>query len=146
MSNKVVCFGEVLYDVYPDGKRIGGAPFNVAAHLKQLGNESYIITRIGEDGNGSELISAIGGYTIPTDTVQIDNRLPTGIVNVTLDQEGKATYDIKEPSSWDNISASKKDLTLVTEAEAFVFGSLACRSSRSRSSLFKFAENYYQAS
>jgi len=140
MNNKVVCFGEVLFDVFPDGKRVGGAPFNVAAHLTQLGNQASIISRIGEDANGSEMLSAIARLKISTDTVQMDSRLPTGLVNVSLDEEGSPSYEIKDPSAWDNIASSKSDISLVADADALVFGSLASRGAKSKSSLLKFAD------
>ena len=141
MSSKVVCFGEILFDVYPDKKVIGGAPFNVAAHLAQIGDQASIISRIGEDGNGSEVLAQVAQHKLSTETIQIDSRFPTGLVNVSLDDKGSPSYQIQEPSSWDNIAASKNDLQLVSEADAFVFGSLACRGSKSKSSLLKFADN-----
>jgi len=141
MSSKVVCFGEVLFDVFPDGKKIGGAPFNVAAHLRQLDNQVSLISRIGEDANGSEVLSAVSSFKMSTDTIQLDSRLPTGLVNVTIDEQGNASYDIQQPSSWDNIASSKKDLSLVAEADALVFGSLASRGAKSKSSLLKFADS-----
>ena len=63
---EVVCFGEVLWDVYPDGKKLGGAPFNVAAHLTKLGTQGYIITKVGSDNLGAEILEAIEDQNIDT--------------------------------------------------------------------------------
>ncbi len=139
--SKVVCFGEVLFDVFPDGKRIGGAPFNVAAHLKQLDNDSSLISRIGEDSNGSEVLTALLGHRLSPDTVQMDSKFPTGLVQVQVDDDGIPTYEIEEPSSWDKIIARPEDIKLVSEADALVFGSLACRGTKSKNALLKLADH-----
>ena len=140
MSNKVVCFGEVLFDVYPEGKKLGGAPFNVTAHLSQLGTDASIISRIGDDEHGVEILKAMSQFNVSRDHVQKDERHPTGLVSVSLNDKGIPSYVIKENSSWDFIACSEKDLKLVSEADALVFGSLACRNKKSRSSLLKLAD------
>ena len=141
MNNKVVCFGEVLFDVYPDGKKLGGAPFNVAAHLSQLGVASAIISRIGDDTNGKEILDAIAPFNIPAENIQIDNQYPTGLVTVTLDDKGIPSYVIEKNSSWDFITCSKEDINLVVEADASVFGSLAARNFNSKASLLHLANH-----
>jgi fructokinase len=136
----IVCFGEVLWDVYPDGKKLGGAPFNVAAHATQLGLKAHMISRVGKDALGEEIIQAIKAHSISPGYTVMDENFETGVVNVLLDQQGKPTYDIKQPAAWDFIVANRDNITLVQEAEAFVFGSLACRSTISRNSLFELAK------
>lgn len=141
MSNKVICFGEILFDVYPDGKKIGGAPFNVAAHLNQLGDDASIISRIGEDVDGNTILSEVTQFRMTTESIQLDSKLPTGLVNVILDDKGIPSYDIAYPSSWDKIAVTPEDIERVSEAEALVFGSLACRNGKSKSSLLKLADH-----
>ena len=141
MPNKLVCFGEVLLDNYPDGKKLGGAPLNVAAHLSQLGDEVNLISRIGVDADGASILTEIIKYGISNDSIQQDSRLPTGLVHVNLDENGIPTYKIDMPSSWDNIACSSRDIENVSQADALVFGSLACRNGKSKSSLLKLAEH-----
>jgi fructokinase len=136
----IVCFGEVLWDVYPEGKKLGGAPFNVAAHATQLGLKAQMISRVGKDALGEEIIKAIKSQGISPGYTVVDKHHDTGVVDVLLDQQGKPTYNIKQPAAWDFIVANRDNITLVQEAEAFVFGSLACRSATSRNSLFELAK------
>jgi fructokinase len=136
----IVCFGEVLWDVYPDGKKLGGAPFNVAAHATQLGLKAQMISRIGKDELGEEIIKAIKEQGISPGYTVADKNYETGVVDVLLDQQGKPAYNIKQPAAWDFIVTNRDNITLVEEAEAFVFGSLACRSATSRKSLFELAK------
>ncbi len=126
-KNSIVCFGEVLWDVYLDTRKLGGAPFNVAAHLSQLGSQANIITRVGADSLGDEIIKAFDQYGIDNTYCQIDKSVQTGVVNVTLDKDGKPTYDIKQPSSWDFIESTNENSCLVRKSDALLFGSLACR-------------------
>lgn len=129
-NNNIVCFGEVLWDVYPNEKKLGGAPFNVAAHLKQLGSEVNIITKVGKDDLGNEIIKAIETQNISTEQLQIDEELPTGTVQVELDENGIPNYEIKEPVAWDLIQKKLTNLELVKNANALVYGTLACRTSQ----------------
>lgn len=132
----IVCFGEVLWDIYPDDKKLGGAPFNVAAHATQLGTTAYIISKIGNDVLGTAILDQIEHQQVPTDFVHTDNTFGTGVVNVILDKEGKPHYDIKQPSAWDFIHIAEHEKTLVHKAGALVYGSLASRNAQSRKSLF----------
>ena len=136
----VVCFGEVLWDVYPDAKRLGGAPFNVAAHLAQLGVEGRLVSRVGDDALGLEIREAMASLGVPTDSLQRDERHPTGTVQVTLDSGGMPSYEIEAPAAWDFITSEPVDHDLVREAEALVYGSLACRSETSLSTLHDLAQ------
>ncbi len=136
----IVCFGEVLWDIYADGKKLGGAPFNVAAHATQLDTAAYIISKIGNDELGTAILDQIENRQVPTDFVRLDYTFDTGVVNVALDQEGKPSYDIKQPSAWDFIHIEEKEKLSVQNASALVYGSLACRTSQSRRSLFELLE------
>jgi fructokinase len=135
MSKKIVCFGEVLWDVLPTEKIAGGAPMNVSIRLQSLGIETQMISKIGNDHLGKELISIIKDKNVATDLIQVDEQLSTGEVLVHLDEKGSATYDIVYPSAWDKIELNEQNINAVKEADAFVYGSLACRDEVSRTTL-----------
>ena len=130
LNKQVVSFGEVLWDVYPEGKKLGGAPFNVAAHLTKLGTQGHIVTKVGMDTLGEEILTAIQDQNIETNYTQIDFNFQTGTVDVTLDKFGQPTYDIKKPVAWDFIHANLENLNLVQNCDGLIYGSLACRSER----------------
>ncbi|MXV49376.1 carbohydrate kinase [Pedobacter sp. HMF7647] len=132
-----VCFGEILWDEFEDEKRIGGAPLNVALHLKKHGVESYIISAAGVDENGRNLIDYCDSTELNTGFIQTNHSLETGVVTVHLNADKHATYTIKQPVAWDEIQFSDEAARKVSEADAFVFGTLACRSKTSRDTLFK---------
>ncbi len=140
MKFKIVCFGEVLWDVFPTHKKIGGAPLNVALRLNSLGNEVYIISRVGNDENGTKLVEYINSNGVSTDFIQVDEANATGTVKVTLDTKGSASYDIEFPRAWDFIHPSDNLMTLVEESDAFYYGSLVARGDMSGSTLFKLIE------
>ena len=140
---KIVCFGEVLWDVFPNHKKIGGAPLNVALRLKSFGNNVSIISKVGKDDLGIQLLDFIETKGVSVENIQIDAGLKTGEVDVTLDQKGSASYTIMYPRAWDNIELANKDKTLVSSSDAFVFGSLIGRNNTSKNtliSLFSFAK------
>ncbi len=134
---KTICFGEVLVDVFPDGERIGGAPLNVAARLASMGAKSEIISKVGKDQRGKKIMSFLQERGIGTAGISEDEEYPTGVVEVSLSNSGSASYEISYPSAWDNILATENVKELVGDADAFVFGSLACRNEVSRRSLFE---------
>jgi len=135
----IVCFGEVLWDVYPDGKKLGGAPFNVSAHVNKLGLKAHMVSKVGNDPYGEEIRKAMQTQGILTNYTQLDDILETGIVDVLLDEEGKPSYTIKIPVAWDDIHTNDENIALLKKSEAFVYGSLACRTNQSRVSLFELA-------
>lgn len=137
MKLKVVCFGEVLWDVFPTHKKIGGAPLNVALRLNSLGNEVYIVSRVGNDENGTKLIDFINSNGVSTDFIQIDENYETGTVKVMLDDKGSATYDIEHPRAWDQIELLEKTMQKVKECDALYYGSLVSRDDISRNTLFE---------
>jgi fructokinase len=123
----VVCFGEVLFDVFPTHKKIGGAPLNVALRLASLGVKAQIISRIGNDKIGKELLEFIKENGVSTNTIQVDETFSTGEVLVQLDKKGSATYTINYPVAWDKIECTPEIENVVKNADAFVYGSLVCR-------------------
>lgn len=139
-QHSVVCFGEILWDVLPSGARPGGAPMNVAYHLKKLGLAPAVITRIGNDERGEQLLQLLKNNNITTGFIQKDAAQPTGVVVATLNEKAEATYDIVQPVAWDFIEAHEHLKKLVAGAEYFVFGSLASRNKVSRNTLFQLLE------
>ena len=129
MTKKIICFGEVLFDVFPTHRKIGGAPLNVALRLASLGINAQIISRIGKDEIGKELLAFIEKNGVDTDTIQIDENLSTGQVIVQLNEKGSASYTINYPVAWDEIICIPEDKITLKKADAIVFGTLVCRDS-----------------
>jgi fructokinase len=134
---KTVCFGEVLFDVFLKHKKIGGAPLNVTSRLKSFGVDAHIISAVGNDTNGKELIEYFENLEIPTNSIQVKENYPTGVVNVRLNEKGNASYDITYPSAWDKIRLSIEDTELVKNADVLVFGSLASRDESTKKTLLQ---------
>ena len=140
-SPPVVCFGETLWDLLPDGKLPGGAPMNVAYHLTKLGKDPAIISRIGNDSLGKELMEVFELKWIDTRYFQFDNQYATGKVFATIKEDNEVQYDIVKPVAWDFIQWKDEYESLIAGAEYFVFGSLATRSKISKSTLYKCFES-----
>jgi fructokinase len=134
---KVICFGEVLWDNFQTGKRPGGAPMNVALHLAKNEIKSIVVSSVGDDTNGKELINFLHSQNVSTARIQINKTLPTGIVEVQLDENQQATYTIVKPVAWDEIQYTETIQHEMASADAILFGSLACRSQLTRETLFK---------
>lgn len=135
-SFPVVCYGETLWDILPDMKVPGGAPMNVAYHLQKLNHNPAVISRMGVDELGIELLEVLNQKSIPTAFVQKDNEQPTGKVYAELRANNEVAYDIVKPVAWDFIEWSEEVSELVANADMFVFGSLASRSDKSKETLF----------
>ena len=134
MKHKIVAVGEVLWDLLPEGPQLGGAPANFAYHCRSLGADARTVTRVGADDRGRDVFDRFRQLDLPTGTVQVDPSLPTGTVEVTLD-DGQPHYTIREGVAWDAIAADEAALALVRSADAVCFGSLAQRSAASRRSI-----------
>lgn len=134
---KAVCFGEILYDVFPDKERIGGAPLNVAIRIASMGVDTEMISRVGVDEKGEELLAYLRSRNVETGNILKDENHPTGMVKVSLSTSGSATYEIKHPSAWDKIEITQNMMNSVQHADAFIFGSLVCRDEVSRNTLFE---------
>ncbi|GAA4816090.1 carbohydrate kinase [Litoribaculum gwangyangense] len=135
--SKVVCFGEVLWDVFPTHKKIGGAPLNVALRLNSFGNDVTMISSVGSDPDGKQIIDFIKENGISADEIQINDEYQTSHVNVILDSKGSATYTIEYPCAWDFIVLKKTSKDLVQNSDAFIFGSLVARNEVSGITLFE---------
>lgn len=140
--NKKLCvlgIGEVLWDMLPDGKRCGGAPANVVYHLNKLGTPAYIVSAVGNDAAGDELLSFLHSQNIPSDFI-CRNDFKTGIVDVTV-TDGIPQYEIKYPAAWDIIDISPSLIQKLSNVSAIIFGTLAQRHEYSRKNIFKIIEN-----
>jgi fructokinase len=133
--HKITCFGEVLWDVFPTHKKIGGAPLNVALRLHSFKNEVSIISSIGNDKNGRELKHYIEEQGLSAVYIQKNSTYETSEVAVQLDEKGAATYIIKQPCAWDYIFLEEQLLSLVKSSDAFIFGSLISRNKQSEDTL-----------
>jgi fructokinase len=123
---QVVGIGEMLWDVFPEGKRLGGAPTNFCCHCRQLGAEAIPVSAVGRDEFGRELLGILSTMGLPADQVAVDPIHPTGTVVVTLDK-GKPTYEITSDVAWDHIPMTPALSGLARRADAVCFGSLAQR-------------------
>ncbi|RMB58578.1 carbohydrate kinase [Dokdonia sinensis] len=123
---KIASFGEVLWDVFPDKKRLGGAPLNVALRLHSFGADVSMISAVGKDALGKETLELLEKEKLNISNIQT-NDFPTGSVQVTLDKGGSPSYEIQSEVAWDNILATKEAKTAVQDCDALVIGSLAFR-------------------
>jgi fructokinase len=132
---KIVGIGEVLWDLLLTGKQLGGAPANFAYHAHALGAQTHMITRVGQDDYGREIIRRFQNMGLPDSTVQIDPSKPTGTVKVVLSGDGLAHFTVLENVGWDFISVTDEALAVARNADAICFGSLAQRCEQSRNTI-----------
>lgn len=138
MTPKVTVFGEVLWDILPDGKLAGGATMNVAAHLQNYGLETSFISRIGNDELGTELREFMQGAGLSTDLVQTGETHLTGIAKANISDSNEVTYKIVHPVAWDYIQFEESALSKVELSDFFVYGTLASRDSITRNTLLRY--------
>ena len=134
-GSEVLCIGEILWDALPEGLFLGGAPFNVACHLRATGAPVAMVSRIGADRLGEEALRRATRYGVSTELIQVDDTLPTGFVRVDVDQTGNPGYDILEPASWDALELTGELRARAQRARAIVFGTLAQRHVTSRATI-----------
>lgn len=139
-KHQVVCFGEVLWDILPTGAVPGGAPMNVAYHLQKLNKNPALITRIGIDKRGQDLMNIFSQQGVCTDFFQVDNEYETGKVYANPNEQNEVVYDIVKPVAWDFIEWDDALTGLLKDADFFVFGSLAARNKISNDTLFNLLE------
>ena len=137
---KAICYGEILWDLLPSGAKPGGAPMNVAYHLQKLGITATLISKIGKDSWGNDLIALLQKQTIDTAYIQIDQEHVTGRVNAVIKENNEVEYDIVFPVAWDFISMQQELISLVQQTKYFVFGSLASRNNVSANTLLQLLE------
>jgi len=129
------CFGEVLWDCFGSGKRLGGAPLNVCLRLNSLGIDAQMLSAVGDDVLGHELLDSIKERQVSTDFISINPNKETSTVEVTLDSNGSASYQIVADTAWDNIALTAELIKQVKSSDIFVFGSLVARKDLSLNTL-----------
>ncbi|HVE58878.1 MAG TPA: carbohydrate kinase [Pyrinomonadaceae bacterium] len=142
MTNKfnIIGLGEILWDQLPDGKQLGGAPANFAYAASQLGNRGIVLSRVGDDESGRAILDELKSRNLSTDNIQIDAKNPTGVVKVSLNDEGQPSYEIVENAAWDFLELSADWRKLAQTADAVCFGSLAQRSAVSQKTIRGFID------
>jgi fructokinase len=134
----IVGLGEILWDMLPAGKQLGGAPANFAYHAQALGGRGVVVSCIGNDELGREIMSRLKELKLEQSYVSVDENHATGTVTVELDEQGKPNYTIHENVAWDYIASDSGLLELAVRADAVCYGSLCQRSEVSRDSVRDF--------
>ncbi|MBR9980135.1 MAG: carbohydrate kinase [Desulfatitalea sp.] len=134
----IVVIGEILYDVFDDYERIGGAPANFAMHLKQLGLPVRLLTRVGDDARGRTILQLLETRGFDLDDVQVDSRHPTGTVRVALDQEGVPQFDIRTDVAYDYLNINACAPEMWREVRMVYIGSLVQRTARVSDGMKRF--------
>jgi len=132
---KIVSCGEVLWDLFPEGARFGGAPANFACHAAILGGQVSMLSAIGKDSRGEDALSILKGFDIDTSLIQCVADTPTGSVGINVDDTGKPNYEIHAPSAWDCIVWTNELDSRVAQIDAIYFGTLGQRSELSRATI-----------
>lgn len=138
MNKTIVGLGEALWDCLPNGSKLGGAPANFAYHTSQFGFEAYAVSALGNDALGDQTVKEFDEKQLRYIMPRV--AYPTGTVQVTLDQQGVPTYDIKQGVAWDNIPFTPEVETLAKRTDCVCFGSLAQRSEVSRTTINRFID------
>lgn len=138
MENKIVGLGEALWDMLPEGKKLGGAPANFAYHAGQFGLDTLAISAVGEDQLGDETLSALEEKGLKYIMPRVP--FPTGTVQVELDAQGVPAYEIREGVAWDNIPFTPEMEKVARSCKAVCWGSLAQRHEVSRSTIHRFLD------
>lgn len=139
--SRIVCFGEMLWDILPDGKYPGGAPLNVAVHLGYLGHSPHMISSVGKDDLGRKLLTFVEEKGLDIGGIQINADVETGTVVANPGNRQEVTYEIRGPVAWDYIDKGALDRKIFKEKFALVFGSLSVRSEVSRMALLSLLEH-----
>lgn len=144
MSKKsplVLGLGEILWDMLPEGKKLGGAPTNFAYHCMLMGASSFVFSSVGNDELGNEILSLTDALGLENEYIQVANSFPSGTVSVSVDEGGHPDYTIHENVAWDHIKCSDAGLDLAAKADSICFGSLAQRNTVSRKTILKMLKS-----
>ena len=136
-NHEIVCFGETFWNILPTGNQAGGAPVNLAYHLQILGMEPAIVSRIGYDEAGKQLIEMLEEKKICTDYFQMDEHKPTGVVTAYIKDGCEVVYNFHRDVAWDGIEYMDELAELISNADYFVFGSLAVRCKKTYQTLLQ---------
>ncbi len=134
----VVGLGEILWDIFPEGKKLGGATTNFAYYVKSLGQNGIIVSRVGSDPLGKEILDSIEDLDLDSTYIQSDHYYPTGTVDVKLDGTGQPSYIINKNVAWDFLVLNNSLKELAVNADAVCFGTVAQRSLKSEDTISKF--------
>ena len=129
---RIISFGEVLWDLFPEGEKFGGAPANFACHAAIQGADVSMVSAVGDDSRGHEAIRILRGYGVDVGFLQTVADAPTGTVGVELDDVGKPTFTIQDDAAWDHLVWDDKLTTRIAAADAIYFGTLGQRGDISR--------------
>jgi fructokinase len=140
MKKKVVGLGEVLWDLFPSGACLGGAPANFAYIITLMGDRGTVASRVGQDSHGLEALRRLEELGLDIDHVQTDRDHPTGTVNVDVDGSGQPRFEIAQPVAWDHLQWTPDWRCLAETADAICFGSLAQRSPTSHETIRRFLQ------
>ena len=138
MQNVIVGLGEILWDMLPSGKALGGAPANFAYHAQELGGSSVVVSCVGNDELGREIISSLENLDMTSELLSVDKVHPTGVVSVTINKEMKPSYHIQEEVAWDYIPDTPLLRQLASKSDAVCFGTVAQRLHLSRMTIQTF--------
>ena len=134
--NKIVAFGEILFDIYADSRNLGGAPLNFIYHINKLTGSGKIISRVGEDELGKEATNFLISKGLLTNAIQLDNEHRTGAANITLDEKGVPNFIIEQNRAYDFININESAAAeILKDIDCLYFGTLAQRNDVSRNSL-----------
>ena len=135
MRKTVLAFGEILWDVFPTGRQLGGAPLNFASRLGPLGDRAVFVSRVGRDEEGEEALARMNELGIDPSLIQIDEQHPTGTVKVTVDDRGNPAFHILPGVAYDFIEPRTDMIDRARGADLIYFGTLVQRSAASRATL-----------
>jgi len=140
MKPSIISLGEVLWDLFPEGARFGGAPANFACHAAALASSVSMVSAVGDDDRGREAIDILRAYGIDVSLIQLIADAPTGSVGVSLDAKGKPAFTIHEGSAWDRVAWAPELEARITEANAVYFGTLGQRGEVSQQTIRRALE------
>jgi fructokinase len=133
IGRRVVCWGEILWDRFPEAERLGGAPANVAYHLGALGAPVAMLSRVGDDPRGRAAIRRLADRGVATELIQVDPDRPTGVVDVQV-QDGEPSYSLRDGGAWQRIECDDQARGALGDCSAFCFGTLAQMTAPGRAS------------
>lgn len=138
---KIAGLGELLWDLLPDGEKIGGAPINFTYHATSLGTEALAISTIGDDTRGNRALRELEKHGVQTGGISKSATFPTGFVKAHIDAQGIASYSFPDDVAWDHLHINKYAIKSATELNALCFGTLAQRKKNARKTIHRFLKN-----
>jgi fructokinase len=138
-SARILVLGEVLWDIFPDSTRLGGAPLNFAAHVQRMGHRAALISAVGEDDLGGFALETVQSLGLNTDLLETTNRFPTGTARVQMDPGGQTTFSIQRPAAYDAVNLSPQQIRRIQEwnPQWFYFGTLFPAVAQGRATLHR---------